>query len=549
MRCLAKAPADRPQSADEVLEALDRFSASGGGSGGGGSGEGWDAWRRIRGRRAAGVVAVLLLVSLAALLAMQRLGGTKADADPDEAVSVAVLPFANLSANRDNEYFADGMTDELINALANVQGLRVTARSSAFALKGQNLDAREVAQRLDVGRVVEGSVRRANEQLRVSAQMVDAANGKTLWSNSYQRNASDALGVQAELASAIAAALSPALRGPAPAAKGAGLTRDPEAYDLYLRGRYAWSQRTKESLLRGIDFFDRALRRDSGFALAYSGLADSYELLAAYGHMPSREGYVKARAAATKALSLDEGLGEAHATLAVIMFYNDWDFAGAEREFRRALELRPGIPYGHYAYGLFLVSRGRFDDGLAQMRQALKIDPLSLTMGANLGRALGYSRRYDEALAQNAKVVELDPRDGLSHVWLGVAYLGTRRFDDAAREFRVAASTREGTQLSLAGLAVAEARLGHRQQALSILSSLEQPSMRERVSSYAVAAAYAALGDADGAFRWLERGYAEHSHGMVFLAVDPLFDPIRGDPRFADLLKKMAAQPKAETRA
>ncbi|MDQ3881513.1 MAG: protein kinase, partial [Chloroflexota bacterium] len=356
--------------------------------------------------------------------------------------SVAVLPFVNLSPERENEYFADGMTEELIGALSKVQGLRVPARTSVFALKGKDLDARAIGDTLKVATVLEGSVRRSGGRLRVGAQLVSAKDNGVLWSETYDRDLADVFQVQDELARAIVGALRLQLKltNRADTALVEAPTEDLEAYNLYLQGRYVWNRRTYESLLKAARYFERAVERDSTYAQAYAGLADAYVLLPAYGPARPKEAFSKARRAAERALALDSTLAEAHTSLAYSLELADYDWAGAEAAFRRAIALNPNYATAHHWYAEYLSIVGRHQEALAEFERARALDPLSRIISADRGLALARAGRYDDAIRELRATLELDPNFFVTHVFLCSAYLSKRRPREAVPECERAAA-------------------------------------------------------------------------------------------------------------
>lgn len=525
MACLAKDPAMRP-SADALLNELGAPAI-----------HGWPHGSR-RSRVLYATAAAMIAVMVATAVAISLRPVQPAAAGPP-LQTVAVLPFENRSADKNDEYFSDGLTDELTNALASVTGLRVTAHSSAFVFKGKATDAREVAQRLGVARIVEGTVRRVGGELRLTAALIDSGSGRTLWSRSYQRSTKDVLDVQQELADAIARELLPKLATNRSRPSSGRVTDNAEAYDLYLRALYLLDARTKESLTESIRYLQSALQRDSSFALAHLGIARAYDYLRAVGYIDSQTGHSATRTALLRALALDERLAEAHVLLGDLKFDFEFDPAGAEEEYRRALTLSPELADAHYSYGLFLASRGRFDASVAEVRHALEIDPLSLARAANLGRILGYAGRLDEALAQGRRVVMTDPSYGVGHLWLGATQMYRGQPALALEEFQAAAATMPGTTLPWSGVAAARFQLGEHDAALRLLHELEHTSTRGPPNPYVLALGYVVVGDPDRAFAWLDSGYVSRTYGMNYLGVDPFFVPVRRDPRFVQMMHKL----------
>jgi serine/threonine-protein kinase len=416
----------------------------------------------------------------------------------------------------------------------------VSARTSVFPLKGKSLDVRTIGDTLRVATVLEGSVRRSGGRLRVGAELVSARDNDVLWSETYDRELADVFQVQDELARAIVGALRVQLKLASRA--GTALVRpattDLEAHDLYLRGRLLWNQRTYESLLQAARYFERAIARDSGYAQAYAGLADAYVLLPIYGPVRPGEAFAKAGAAAERALALDGTLAEAHTALAEARMLGDYDWAGAEREFRRAIALDPNYATAHHWYGDYLGAVGRLDDGVAELERARALDPLSRIIGADLGQALTFARRYDDAIRQLRATLELDPNFPLAHDHLCWVYLLKRLPREAVASCERAAAL-SGRNQGLDYLAYAYAAAGDTAKATAVRRELEARSRREYVSPTWLAYAHLGLGDSDGVFAWLDSAVAQRDPTLSNFITDPLWDAVRGDPRFARLRSRM----------
>jgi len=486
------------------------------------------------------VVGVAVLVSIAVWTALQLRANSVNLSNYD---SIAVLPFLDMSPDGGTEYLSDGMTEELINALAQVNGLRVASRTSAFALKGTNQDVREIGQKLNVDAVLEGSVRSAGSQLRVSAQLVSTENGYHLWSRTYQREMRDVFAIQEEIARAIVNTIRGRLAHEQSAPLVQSHTNDLEAYQLYLRGRFFWnqrdnSQRREETLRSAINYFQAALQRDPNYALAYSGLAD------AYASVPpgiSRDvAYARAKTAALRALELDETLAEAHTALARILVVQEWDWQRAGREYQRAIELNPGYATAHQWYGMYLISLGRLDEALMELNTAQQLDPLSLAVNNDLGRALYYARRYDEAIEQYRKIIQLYPSSADAHLNLALTYAEKSVLESAIRELRTWANLSGDEPQALLGYTYAAA--GRRDEALRILGELEERAKTVRVSPVSMAVIHARLGNHDRAFALLEQAVQQRSPFVLFLKVHPRLDPLRSDPRFTQLLRQVGLE-------
>lgn len=486
------------------------------------------------------VVGVAVLASIAVWAALQLRTNS---VNPSNYDSIAVLPFLDMSPDGGTEYLSDGMTEELINALAQVNGLRVASRTSAFALKGTNQDVREIGQKLNVDAVLEGSVRSAGSQLRVSAQLVSTANGYHLWSRTYQREMRDVFAIQEEIARAIVNTIRGRLAQERSAPLVQSHTNDLEAYQLYLRGRFFWnqrdnSQRREETLRSAISYFQAALQRDPDYALAYSGLAD------AYASVPpgiSRDvAYARAKTAALRALELDETLAEAHTALARILVVQEWDWQRAGREYQRAIQLNPGYATAHQWYGMYLISLGRLDEALMELNTAQQLDPLSLAVNNDLGRALYYARRYDEAIEQYRKIIQLYPSSADAHLNLALTYAEKSVMESAIRELRTWANLSGDEPQALLGYTYAVA--GRGDEALRILGELEERAKTVRVSPVGMAVIHARLGNHNRAFALLEQAVQQRSPFVLFLKVHPRLDPLRSDPRFTQLLRQVGLE-------
>jgi len=453
--------------------------------------------------------------------------------------SIAVLPFVNMSADPENEYFSDGMTEELISVLTKMGGLRVAARSSVFAYKGKSEDARVIGHNLNVDTVLAGSVRKAGARIRLAAQLTSVADGYQVWADTFDRELSDVFAVQDEISQAIARALQLRLIPGAGAPAGRKGTDDVEAYTLYLRGRFHWGRRTESEIRKGLEHFQQALVRDPGYALAEIGVADSYNILGFYDWLHPREAFPRALAAANRALTLDESLAQAYCSRGYVRLYHEWQWAAAEEDFRRAVDLTPEYATGWHYYGNLLVQQGRFPEAQAAMKQAVLNEPLSLIANAAGGWAEYYARQYDTAITRLRSTIELDPSFMLGHLWLGHALVQTGAIDEAAREYETAIQLSGRSVIAVAALARARTLAGDRQEADQLVAELDEMAPRRFVPQYDVAVVHAAAGDRDLAFARLDRALAEREHELVFLAVDPAVDPLRGDPRFESLAARV----------
>ena len=478
-------------------------------------------------------VLLLLLVSLAAwkLHSWNR---------PSLAIrSLAVLPLESLSSDASQDYFADGMTDELISDLGQISALRVISRTSVMAYKGTRKPLPQIARELNVDAVVEGTVLRSGEQVRITAQLIEASADKHLWSQSYQGELRDTLALQNQVARAIADQIRINVNPQEQAALKNVKVVNPEAYESFLKGRYFWNKRTADGLKVALAYFNQAIDEDPKYAPAYSGLADTTALLGdwQYAVMTPTEALPKAKAAAIKALELDGALGEAHNSLAFCLDGFDWDFDAAGKEFRRAIELNPSYATAHHWYAWHLSLLGRHGEAIAEMRKAENLDPLSLIINADLAELLVLAHSYDEAIQQSRKTIEMDPNFALAHNQLAQAYLQKRMNDEAVAELQKAAELSGGSPTVLANLARAYSASGKRGEAIKLLNELKKRSNSIYSHGSEIAVIYAALGDTDQAMSWLEKGYEERFNPGVLLR--PGFDPLRSDPRFEDLVHRI----------
>ncbi len=457
--------------------------------------------------------------------------------------SIAVLPFTDLSADKDQEYFCDGMAEEIINALTHVEGLHVVARTSAFSFRGKEIDIREIGKKLNVKTVLEGSVRKAGNRLRISAQLVNVADGYHIWSEKYDRDLEDIFAIQDEISLAIVDKLKIKLLRKEKAALVKRYTDDLEAYSLYLKGRYHWNKRTPEGLKKAIQHFEQVIERDPSYALAYAGLADSYILLAEHSLLPPKDAFPRAKAAVIKALDIEETLSEAHTSLAFIKTLSDWDWMGAEKEFKQAIEFNPGYATAHQWYAEHLTMTGRYAEAIAEFKRAQELDPLSLIIGvASAVTLFCGTRRYDRVIEECQKVLEMDPNFGGALNVLGMVYRERAMYEEAIEAFQKARTFDEGNTWVTAELGHAYAVSGNRSEAQKVLDELEQLSKRSYVPPDNIALVYWGFGKKNLTFEYLEKAYEGRSVGLSWLKADPIFDSLRSDPRFIKLLKKVGLE-------
>jgi len=457
--------------------------------------------------------------------------------------SVAVLPFVNVGADPNTEYLSDGISESLINSLSQSSNLKVMSRDSAFRYKGRETDAQTVGRELKVRAVFKGRVTKLADNLSISAELIDARDNSHIWGQQYTRKSSDIFTLPRELASEIATAMrvKSTVRDERRMAK--NYTANPEAYQDYLKGRYLWNRRTDEGWYKAIEYFQQAIAKDPNYALAYSGIADCYNLFAVYGTLPPKEASPKAKEAALKALELDDTLAEAHVSLARVKAEYDWDWSGGEREFQRAIDLNPNYATAYQWYGDILETIGRPEEAVAEYTRALQLDPFSLIINRGLGQALIYARRYDQAIEQLRKTLELDPYFPGTHIFLSRAYLHNSMYKEGIEEIEkgIEAFPHAPYEMWHPQLAYAYAAAGRRAEAQKILDRLKQLSYSERP----LASIYAALGEKDRAFEWMEKGFEDRTIGFggTSIKVNPEYDPLRSDPRFANLLRRMNLQP------
>ncbi len=452
---------------------------------------------------------------------------------------IAVLPFDNISPDSNDEYFADGMTEELISTISKIRDLKVIARTSVMRYRGADKSIDVIGQELKVGTVLEGSVRKSGEKLRITVQLIDSKSNEHLWAETYDREFKDIFAIQSDISERVAGALKVKIlqfERKVIAKRSTGVV---EAYALYLKGRYHWNKRTNEGLKNAIKYFNEALAKDPAYALAYSGLADSYALLALFEFISPRDAFPNARANAEQALKLNPDLAEAHISLGLVSFQYDWDWKEAEREFERGVKLNPNYPPAHQFFGDYLKAMGRFEEALVEMRRAQELDPLSVSISTGVGHVLYLSRQYDLAIEQYGKALELDPKFVQAHLWFGRPYLQKGMFVEAISELKKAVDLSSGSTISLAVLGHAYASAGKREEALEIVEKLVERSKQQYIPSYWIAMIYIGLADRENAFVWLERAYQERSSWLVWINVEPRFDTLRVDPRYASLVSKM----------
>jgi len=465
--------------------------------------------------------------------------GTKAQRVRKAIDSLAVLPFINMSGDPETEYLSDGITESLINSISQLRRIRVVPRSRVFRYKGWEFDPQEAGRALNVRAVLTGRIVQRGDSLIIRTELVDVANESQLWGEQYSRKFADILTVQEEIAREISQKLQLRLTGEEKRQLTKRDTENSRAYQMYLKGRYCWNRRTEDSLKRGIEYFQQSIREDPNYALAYVGLADSYNLLGWYSALPSKEVFPKAKEAALKALEIDDGLSEAHASMAYAMLLYDWNFLAAEGEFKRAIQLNPSYGTARHWYAELLTAAGRTDEAIAEAKQALETDLLSLIINALVGWVFYHARQYDKAIEHNRETLEMDPNFVPSHLFLGQAFEQIGRFDEAIAEFQKAIHLSGGSAQLIAALGHAYSVSGNRDGAIRILEELQHLSKQRYVPPLDIALIHAGLSQKDEAIEWLEKAYKQQSCSLVYIKVDPRLDPLRSDLRFQELLRRM----------
>ncbi len=483
-------------------------------------------------------VTIALVVLVLVGVGLYFLGGRN-NAAGDAIDSIAVLPLVNASADPNTEYLSDGITESLINSLSQLPKLRVIARTTMFRYKGREVDPQKVGRELGVKAVLTGKVLQRGDNLIIQADLVDVADGSQLWGEQYNRKFSDILAVQGEIAKQISQKLRMRLTGAEQQRVTKSYTENTAAYQLYLKGRYFWSKRTEEGLNKATEHIKQAIDIDPNYALAYVGLADCYNLLGFYSVLEPKEAFPRAKAAATKALEIDDTLAEAHASLGYVKLFYDWDLTNAESELKEAIELNSNYATAHHWYGVYLQFVGRFDQALVEMRRALELDPLSPSINANVGWPLYYARQYDQAIEQFQKAIERDQSSPLPHHWLAMVYGQKGMYEEAITEYQKALDLSGSRPRIVAELGYIYAVSRKRSEAQKALEELKELSKRRYVSSFYMALIYMGLGEKDQAFALFERAYEERSPRLIELKVDPIFDPLRSDQRFAELMRKV----------
>jgi TolB-like protein/DNA-binding winged helix-turn-helix (wHTH) protein/lipoprotein NlpI len=461
--------------------------------------------------------------------------------NPAHSMSLVVLPLENLTGDKEQDYFADGMTDDLTANLAKIRSLRVISRSTAMAYKGTHKPLSEIARELRVDAVVEGTVLRAGNRVRITAELVQVSTDQHLWADTYESQIGDVLALQNRVSSAIVDEIRINLTPEDKERLAKNPSVSPEAYEDYLKGRYYWNKRSGDGFTKAIGYFEDATRTDPQYALAYAGLADCYGIIGAtmYGTVPAEEAAPKAKAAAIRALEIDPSLAEAETSLATAKFNYDWDWAGAAEGFKRAIQMDPKYATAYQRYSLYSIAMGRFDDSFDQIKRARDLDPLSISINSSFGWRLYLARQYDRSIAQLRGTLEMDPNYEWAHLILGQAYQQKGEFNLALAELKKAVELSRNSPLMVSALAHAYAVHGNTAEAQKLLAQLMMQSRKQYVSPYYIAVVYLGLAKKDAAMDWLDKAFADRSNGLVFARVEPELDPLRSEPRFIALENKL----------
>ena len=446
------------------------------------------------------------------------------------------MPFVNASGNADVEYLSDGMTETLISSLSQLPNLSVKGRSSVFRYKGKDTDTKTIGKELNVQAILNGRLVERGDQLTLSLELLDAQTENVIWSEQYNRKQADLVSLQSEIARDVSKKLKSKLSGADVAKVEKNYTINPEAYQLYLKGKFSWNKRTSESLKQAVDFYNQAIEKDPNYALAYSGLAETYVLFSSYDVAPANDSMPQAKAAALRALSIDDSLAEAHNALGFYLSNYEWDREGSEKEYRRAIELKPNYSTAHHWLGADLSNTKRFDDSLLELRRAEELDPLSAIIGTNLGDSLVFSRKYDEAITQYKRTLVRNPNFAYAHRALGWVYGLKGMYPEAIAE------TRAAMQLGNFGngfLGLWLAKSGNRAEALKVLEDLKREATVKYIQNYDFALIYIGLGEKEEALNYLEKHMLAHAETASSFAVAPELDGLRSEPRFKEMLKRM----------
>ncbi len=536
LKCLEKDKTQRYQSADEVLSELARLEQ------GIPTGE-KEVAESFRLKRLYIPLVLILAVLVAGLILWNPWSEKEALPVESGKPSVAVLPFEDLSPQKDQGHLCDGFAESIIGALTKIDGLRVPAPTSSFSFRGREQDIKEIGDKLNVTTILRGNVQKAGDKVRVTAQLINVEDESLLWSEPYDGVMEDIFVVQDEISIKIIDILKIKLLGEEKQGLVKRYTENVEAYNLYVQGRWFWNKRTEEGFRKSIDFFEQAIELDQDYALAYAGIADAYNLLPIYASLPTKDYFPLAKEAALKALEIDGKLAEAHASLAWVKMNWDLEWEMAEKEFKRAIELNPSYATAHHWYALYLMFTGRFDEAIKEITRAHELDPLSLIINREVGRVYFYAGQDDQAIKALKKTIEMDPYFSDVHHMLGQVYLKNARYEEALEEFHKEVSIYGGSDpTSESYIGVTYVRMGKKDEAQRILDNLIEWSKNEYLPPHFVAILYFALDEKDLGFEWLERAYEDRTFGLTLLKIAPEFDSVRPDPRFVTILSKVGLE-------
>ncbi|MDH2901347.1 MAG: adenylate/guanylate cyclase domain-containing protein [archaeon] len=459
---------------------------------------------------------------------------------------IAILPMSNMSPDPGDEYFSDGMTEEMISAICTISSLKVISRTSAMKYKGTSKSIPEIGRELNVGSILEGSVRKAGSRVRISVQLIDVCTDEHSWSQTYDRELEDVFAIQSDIAKQVASALKVNLLSIEKKLIEKQYTHDTEAHNLYLKGRFHWHNATEAELNKAIEYFKLAIERDAKFSLAYVGMADSYIELCSQGCLDSTETLEKAKPLVMKALELDDLVPEAHATLATLLQDYDWDWDGAERRFKRAIELNPNWSVVCHSYAVHLALRGRFDQAIAEIKHAEELDPFDIGIHDCAAETYRVSNQLESAINECEKELEIDPKFVPAHIKLGKTYLQKSLFEEGVSMMQKAVEMSGGSALGKAYLAYAYGVSGSKEEAKAIINELVEMSKKQYVSAFNLAVACCGLGDKEATIEWLEKAFDQRAGGLFKINVDPMFDSLRDEPRFQELVRKIGLSKSAE---
>jgi TolB-like protein/Tfp pilus assembly protein PilF len=458
---------------------------------------------------------------------------------PEWKNSIAVLSFKNMSADPEQEYFCEGMAEEIINSLTHIKDLRVVARTSAFSFKGKDTYIEEIGKKLKVDKVLEGSVRKAGNRLRITAQLINVEDGYHLWSERYDRDLDDVFAIQDEVTLAIVDCMKVKLLGEEKQKLTKRSTNNPEAYQLFLKGRYFWEKRTSEGYKKAMEFYNKAIQVDPKFSLPYAGLASLYVTLGFFGLRRPKDVFPKAKSLNEKALEIDNNLAFAHRVKASISLFYDWDWPAAERSCKKAIELNPGEAFFHWIYAHYLSYMGRFDEAIRNMKKAVNLDPLSLVINCDMGHIYYDARRYDESMRWYQKTLDIEPNYSMAFYHMGINYAVRENYKEAEKSFKKAIRLTGGLPWAVGWLGYISSKLGKREKAESLLQELNNRSKKEYIHPSCFILLYLELEGIDKVFEYWNEAYEEREPVLCMIKVLPEFDPFRSDPRFDELSEKM----------